>query len=696
MNDAANRTESDAQGIYIHLPDDHPLRKLKEYELRTPESPEFFGPVRRVNILVGPNNAGKSRFLRALHAAETFVRGPGPFHDWRRAREVAAELPTETLELLARIRGDGWPDLFPPSRSNRDSVSSVTLTREVVSSLSWRDVVEALHTPFPARESVVPRQMACHSFIAGRLFGRRPSETDRTIGDDMVVHAWTDPSTDTWRQVLECAGRHYLRVLLEEPPSRRRQESIRVKYFPAFRTALSIFGDTNALESTLHDCYGIPPNHPDAIVTGRRLYNQFDQAIRGKRKDRMRFIAFETWLSTQFFSGADVTLVPRHTQGTERPTIAVEIDGEERELENLGDGLQQLIILTFPLFMAEDGDAFFIEEPETHMHPGLQRAFLDVLFSDELAKKNLLIFLTSHSNHLLGAALERPSDVSLFRFQRLRREKAQETSEERSPRFEVTHVSRRDIALLEGLGVVNGSVFLAQSQIWVEGPSDIIYFRAYLKSLEAAREEEQRSAGHDDPTRGARFERLLENRDFVFVMYGGSLLDTIDFAGDSAGGTSPFAIGNRIFVIADADDGEEKTQRHARLEDLAAGSKGMMVYRKLEVREVENTVAAEHMKRAMRSLYVGMRKVSDEAVFDLPENELIGRHFEGAGVESIGSYVSKSGSWNEKTRLARAVCEAPLPWGELRPSTRTLALALDAFIRRACVYEPLPAPRLTP
>jgi hypothetical protein len=315
MNDAANRTESDAQGTYIHLPDDHPLRKRTEYELHTPESPDFFGPVRRVNILVGPNNAGKSRFLRALHAAETFVRGPGPFHDWRRAREVAAALPAETLELLARIRGDGWPDLFPPSRSIRDSVTTVSPTREVVSSLSTRDVVEALRTPFPARESVVPMQMACHAFIAARLFGRRPTETNRTVGDDMVVHAWTDPSTDRWRQVLECAGRHYLRVLHEEPPSRRRQESIRVKYFPAFRTALSIFGDTNALESTLHDCYAIPPYHPDAIVTGRRLYDQFDQAIRGKRKDRVRFNAFETWLSTQFFSGADVTLVPRHTQG---------------------------------------------------------------------------------------------------------------------------------------------------------------------------------------------------------------------------------------------------------------------------------------------------------------------------------------------------------------------------------------------
>jgi hypothetical protein len=251
--------------------------------------------------------------------------------------------------------------------------------------------------------------------------------------------------------------------------------------------------------------------------------------------------------------------------------------------------------------------------------------------------------------------------------------------------------------LLEGLGVVNGSVFLSQSQIWVEGPSDIIYFRAYLKSLEAEREA-QRGTG-DDGARGARFERLLENRDFVFVMYGGSLLDTIDFARDSTQGTSPFAIGDRIFVIADADSdaAEAKREKHERLQELAADSKGMMVYRKLDVREVENTVAPVHLRRAMQSLYQGMRKVSDEAVFDVPEDELIGHHFEGAGVESIGSYVSKSGSWNEKTRLARGrVCEAPLPWGELRPSTRTLALELDAFIRRACAYEQPPWPPITP
>ncbi len=151
-----------------------------------------------------------------------------------------------------------------------------------------------------------------------------------------------------------------------------------------------------------------------------------------------------------------------------------------------------------------------------------------------------------------------------------------------------------------------------------------------------------------------------------------------------------------MIADADSDAAEAKREKHERLQELAADSKGMMVYRKLDVREVENTVAPVHLRRAMQSLYQGMRKVSDEAVFDVPEDELIGHHFEGAGVESIGSYVSKSGSWNEKTRLARGVCEAPLPWGELRPSTRTLALELDAFIRRACAYEQPPWPPITP
>ena len=489
----------------------------------------------------------------------------------------------------------------------------------------------------------------------------------------MLVYAWTDDSSGRWRDVLVSGGRHYARVLHGEP-ARLPQDSLRTVYFPALRTALSVQGDTNALESSLSECYGLPITHPNAIVTGRRLYDQLDAAVRGRRKERLRFSAFETWLSTRFFSGVPLTLVPRHATGSERPTIAVEIDGEERELENLGDGLQQLIILTFPLFMADEGDAFFIEEPETHMHPGLQRAFLEVLFSEELAKKNLLVFLTTHSNHLMAAALERPDDVSLFRFHRLPRDNEKETVETSLPRFEVTHVSNRDIALLQALGVMNGSVFLAQCQIWVEGPSDITYFKAYLKSLEAAGE-----AWEDE-----RFERLLENRDYVFVMYGGSLLDTINFDAANVEDTSAFGIGNRILVIADADDG--KRDKHDRLESLARRSVGQMVYRKLEVREVENTVAAKHLKRAMQSLYKGMRDVVDDGVFDVPGKAYLGRHFKRKGVKLIDSYVSRSGSWNDKTSLANEVSKGPLPWSDLRPTTQDLTLALDRFIRDACGY----------
>lgn len=511
-----------------------------------------------------------------------------------------------------------------------------------------------------------------------------PTESRRSaervpVGGGRIVHAWTEAASAEWVALLNAAGSHYLR-LFSRPEAVPFEKTERTTYVSALRTALSLSGDVGSLEIDLSRLFEI-----SGIVTGRRLYEQFDNAIRGRRQMRKQFEAFEQWFGDTFYQGKPVTFIPRHpAEGN--PSIVVEIDGEERELENVGDGLQQLLILTFPLFMANEGDAFFLEEPETHMHPGLQRAFLEVLLSERIREKNLVVFLTTHSNHIVSAALERRQDVSLFRFRRVPSETSSASPGAASvPKFEVTHVGEKEISLLDDLGVLNGSVFLAQCQIWVEGPSDATYFRAYMRSLERqwAEDNQKRAESGRAPR---TFERLLENRDFVFVFYGGSLLDTVDF--DATDTSSPFAAGNRILVVADKDKG--KDAKHKRLEALAQKRAGAMVYRPLSVLEVENTIAAKHLERALKKLYVGPRS-STAAAFDVPEQAQIGAHLLEMGVQGIESYV-KRGSWKQKPRLATAVCEVDLPWFELRESTRTLALDLDAFVRRVCGYTTQNAP----
>ena len=117
MNDSAS--DDSSRGTFIPILEGHPLHRRPEYELKTLEAPEFFGPVRSVNVFVGPNNAGKSRFMRGLHHAGKFVRGPGPFADWRKARGLVPTVGSRADTLL-RIRGQGWPWFMPASEPTRD------------------------------------------------------------------------------------------------------------------------------------------------------------------------------------------------------------------------------------------------------------------------------------------------------------------------------------------------------------------------------------------------------------------------------------------------------------------------------------------------------------------------------------------------------------------------------------------------
>ncbi|MCP5768268.1 ATP-binding protein, partial [Klebsiella pneumoniae] len=64
-------------------------------------------------------------------------------------------------------------------------------------------------------------------------------------------------------------------------------------------------------------------------------------------------------------------------------------EDKQRPIYELGDGLQQAIILTYETYMKEydeDGNkqtyAFFIEEPELHMHAGMVRQLMNFYLNE--------------------------------------------------------------------------------------------------------------------------------------------------------------------------------------------------------------------------------------------------------------------------------------------------------------------------
>ncbi len=151
------------------------------------------------------------------------------------------------------------------------------------------------------------------------------------------------------------------------------------------------------------------------------------------------------------------------------------------------------------------GSVLVIEEPETHLHPRLQR-----LLAAELAKisvdRNLQLFISSHSavfqNPFIwnSSTLARQTEVSVFHVDGQNIHSVLSSGKPSD--------GGSALRLLEELGVQAADIMQANALIWVEGPSDRIYLKFWLDRL---LQEHGR-------------ELWVENVHYAFCFYDGSVL----------------------------------------------------------------------------------------------------------------------------------------------------------------------------
>ena len=153
--------------------------------------------------------------------------------------------------------------------------------------------------------------------------------------------------------------------------------------------------------------------------------------------------------------------------------VHIKIDQDNQfPVSMLGDGLQQVIILTYEAFIKNDKHAFFIEEPELHMHAGMIRQLM-IFYLNETKH---YYFFTTHSNHLLDMADE-SDQVVIQKFV-----KQVNNDESNSVEFRIYRCNR-DRDLLASLGVKPSSVYLANCTIWVEGITDRLYITKFMEKF---------------------------------------------------------------------------------------------------------------------------------------------------------------------------------------------------------------------
>lgn len=379
------------------------------------------------------------------------------------------------------------------------------------------------------------------------------------------------------------------------------------------------------------------------IITGETLYEELKNHLLGEPEQRILIKSYEEKLSEYFFDNETVTLIPKlgkDINGNENDVVHIKIGHDAQfPIYNLGDGLQQAIILTFEAFTKnKDVHAFFIEEPELHMHAGMVRQLMNFYLNET----KHYYFFTTHSNHLLDMADE-SDQVIIQKF-------VKEQNQDDPSKFDFKiYRCDRDRDLLASLGVKPSSVYLANCTIWVEGITDRLYItkymEKYLNELKTSNEELYK-----------KYRRFMPNYHYTFVEYAGSNLVHWSFSDNYADhledkGLSAKAVASEMLLIADGDI-------HSKADRVAILKKELKSenYFILKCKETENTLPKDSIIRVAKSRFSRMKESTTQSYDIALIDQITDDHYFDHADDGIGKLldtkIKKPKSTSSKTAFA--------------------------------------------
>lgn len=482
----------------------------------------------KINIIIGANNSGKSRFMRLLLSSkEEILIDIENYNEYVQLIDAIYKASL-SIGTSAVNSSELNSNILSIAKSNLEQVSKsryVALNRYRT---SLEQVTEKLQTQYMQKRYYIPTLRTAHSLFQ--------VEKQGVVGNSVTPNIPTEYS----------------------------------------KISKDIYSNT------LNFNYSIDKNVD--IFTGLLLYKNILNTRNSEKTIRDRFSQFENFLSKHFFEGKQLDIVAKFDKDENEKgknnseLILIHIDGDNttRKLYELGDGIQAIIILMYKIFMADTDSIIFIDEPELNLHPGMQRLFLEQIYSnEELLAKNLTYVISTHSNHFLDLTLEK-DNISIYSF-------SQKNSEiGKDKQFVIKNVNRGDNSILRDLGVNNSSVFLANSSIWVEGVSDRNYIKAFLKAYI----ESEKS-----------IKALKEDIDFAFFEYAGSNIEHYIFNDNILEDEkkiilkdiNALALSNKIFLLADSDNASGQTAKAERIKRLQNIDKPNFKFQVLQdSREIEN------------------------------------------------------------------------------------------------------------
>jgi AAA15 family ATPase/GTPase len=603
----------------------------------------YIDNLNRLNILIGPNNSGKSRFLRELFSDKN-LKIENSELDFKKIRN---ELSLMLSEISAELDSLRYEDISGP---NIPSIK-ISLQKYIndIESVYMRDI-DRLLNEITAFWSWLKNFQTTNTILKKNVYSTGTSLERLTN----IVKSIVDKHSESVDLLIPSAFQSYSDAIYIPILRGLRPTQINGEKFDEMQD--------NYCKRTIRDYFKGSNIKEKEIFTGLRLYEDTKKMLLGSREERIKIRQFENFLSAAFFNKQELTLIPN----IDDDSLHVSIGSEEWPIYKIGDGIQSIIILLYPLFFNQGKKVLvFIDEPENSMHPGLQRLFIETIMHERFS--SFQYYITTHSNHFLDITLDF-NNISVYSFKKTTQQL------NGNSKYIIENSSNDNVSILDLIGAVNSSVFLSNCTIWVEGITDRLYIKKYLEIYQRHLQEKNKNK-----------REYREDYNFSFVEYSGGNLTHWIFSNDGVSEKiRANRISSKIFLVADKDSTElfQKTKKAERLSLLkeVLGS-NIEVLNGIEIENLlKPSVLIEAIQVLEKDNFSNVQFDQTKILSTNFLNKPIGKFIESNFSNLKRKYQAKSGTISCKLDFCRAAIERMNTIDDLSKEAFALVKKLYDFI----------------
>lgn len=583
------------------------------------------GPIKRLNLLVGINNSGKSRFIRSLinKSSKAVIyfdeNSNNNAYDFRRRVD-------NYIDNYCRVKFD-----------SNDSLDAISFKKD----LNKVNYVDRIMTILNLLETVSISYK--ENNINTGIYILNNYLKNNEVNNEKFYYIPILRGIENFEKYFKLESVSNIQMTISDFNKLNDYKNLGRKIY-TLKTVAE---------------YGIVE---DKVFTGEDFHNHVVDILLGDEDGRNRFHEFEKFINDNFYDGEGFSI----NANKKKNCLMVKVKNDkEHEIYNLGDGIKQLIVILYQIFLHKDEEyTFYIEEPEINLHPGFQRKLVELLMSDMFKKHTY--FINTHSNHIIDI-INDYNDVSLFKFTK-------------NKNVTISRLTNDNISILNELGIRSSSIFLSNCTIWVEGISDRIYLKKYLELY----------------FKEHQIENLYkENIHYSFVEYQGNNIThwNFDVDEDSEEQINIKWLSHNAFLIVDNDNASsnpssKKNVRHNELEQLLNEN-----FYKLKYREMENLISLEILEKMLKRdnnlKELTLKKYNSPQAKHLYVQERISNQTTYLGefiedtYDNIKRYrTDKSKTVKNKAEFAKKICNEINDWKDLTEEAQNLTIRVFKFIEK--------------